>query len=213
MYSNFEKLDPEKKERIINAAMEEFARSGYKNTSTNEIVKRAGISKGILFHYFRDKQNLFYYLYDFATARLMEDFYRKIDVEEPDFIERIIQITNVKALLSMKHPGLFKFIETAYIDEAEETTAYVEKVSKEILSKSEKILFQGIDMSHFKEGVDLEKAMKVITWTFDGYGKAEIAKAKQLGVPMDYERVFKESREYLEMFKKMFYKNSEGMPS
>lgn len=207
MYSNFEKLDPEKKERILNAALEEFASNGYKNASTNEIVKKAGISKGILFHYFKDKQNLFYYLYDFATQRLMEDFIRKIDTDEPDFIERIIQITNTKAMLSMKHPGLFRFIETMYIDEAEEASAHVQKTSAEILSASEKILFKNVDMSLFKEGVDLEKAMKIITWTFDGYGKAEFAKAKQLGVPLDYERVFKESRDYLEMFKKMFYKN------
>lgn len=208
MYSNFEKLDPEKKERIINAAMEEFARHGYKNASTNEIVKKAGISKGILFHYFRDKQNLFYYLYDFATQKLLEDFYRKIDVEEPDFIKRIYEITNIKALLSTRHPGLFRFIEMAYIDEAEEASAHVQKVSEEILSGSEKVLFQNIDMSLFKEGVDLEKVMKIITWTFDGYGKAELAKAKQLDEPLDYERVFRESREYLEMFKNMFYKNS-----
>ncbi|HSP46636.1 MAG TPA: TetR/AcrR family transcriptional regulator [Clostridiaceae bacterium] len=207
MYSNFEKLDPEKKERILNAALEEFAKSGYKNASTNEIVKKAGISKGILFHYFKDKQNLFYYLYDFAMERLMEDFYRKIDTDEPDFIERIIQITNTKALLSMKHPGLFRFIETMYIDEVEEASAYVQKINTEILAESEKVLFRNVDMSLFKEDVDLEKAMKIITWTFDGYGKAEFAKAKHLGVPLDYDRVFKESREYLEMFKKMFYKN------
>lgn len=56
----FLELDKLKQDRIINAAMKEFALKGYKNASTNEIVKEAGISKGLLFHYFTNKKAYFY---------------------------------------------------------------------------------------------------------------------------------------------------------
>ena len=46
----FLKLDDEKRDRILNAAMKEF-RYGYVKASTDIIVKEAGISKGLLFHY------------------------------------------------------------------------------------------------------------------------------------------------------------------
>ncbi|MDD3656837.1 MAG: TetR/AcrR family transcriptional regulator, partial [Atribacterota bacterium] len=56
IYSQFHSLESEKQERIINAALKEFARNGYGKASTNEIIKQAGISKGSLFNYFNNKK-------------------------------------------------------------------------------------------------------------------------------------------------------------
>jgi AcrR family transcriptional regulator len=39
-------LDPAKEERIINSAIKVFGESSFKEASTDEIVKEAGISKG-----------------------------------------------------------------------------------------------------------------------------------------------------------------------
>lgn len=61
MVSKFLNLDSEKQNRILNAAINEFAEKGYENASTNEIVKDAGISKGLLFHYFKIRSNYFYF--------------------------------------------------------------------------------------------------------------------------------------------------------
>ena len=65
MYSKFLNLKPEKQEKIIEVAIKEFADKGFEKASTNEIVKEAGISKGILFHYLKIK-NLFLYVYDYS---------------------------------------------------------------------------------------------------------------------------------------------------
>ena len=45
-------LKKEKQDRMINAALKVFAMNGYQKASTDDIVKEAGISKGLLFHYF-----------------------------------------------------------------------------------------------------------------------------------------------------------------
>ena len=50
MFSKFLNLELEKQDRIINAAIKEFAQKGYDKASTNEIVKEAGISKGLLYN-------------------------------------------------------------------------------------------------------------------------------------------------------------------
>ena len=60
-------LSEEKQQRILNAALKEFAQKGYKNASTNQIVKEADISKGLLFHYFKNKKQLFLFLYDYRA--------------------------------------------------------------------------------------------------------------------------------------------------
>jgi len=54
----FEKLPPEKRERILEAAGREFAANGYENTSMNRILETAGISKGAAYYYFEDKADL-----------------------------------------------------------------------------------------------------------------------------------------------------------
>ena len=63
MNEKFFTLSPEKQARITNAALEVFARNDYKHASTDDIAAKAGISKGLLFYYFRNKQSLYLYLY------------------------------------------------------------------------------------------------------------------------------------------------------
>ena len=43
------------KERIFKAAFELFSSKGYDKVSLNEVVKKAGVSKGGLFHHFDSK--------------------------------------------------------------------------------------------------------------------------------------------------------------
>ena len=47
------------RQRIVDAAMEEFAHKGYERASLNEACAGRGFSKGIIYHYFRDKDELY----------------------------------------------------------------------------------------------------------------------------------------------------------
>lgn len=65
-------LDEAKRGLIFRAAVEEFSESGYTGASMNHLVKRAGISKGSLFHYFGSKGELFDALVDLAFGQVKE---------------------------------------------------------------------------------------------------------------------------------------------
>ncbi len=54
-----EEKSPESRERILDAALEEFGAWGYESASTNRVCRQAEISKGLLFHYYKTKQQLF----------------------------------------------------------------------------------------------------------------------------------------------------------
>jgi AcrR family transcriptional regulator len=70
----FLNLPPEKREIIVNAAVEEFAEYGLENASTNRIVANSGISKGSFYQYFDDKQDVFMYLISVLEQEKMQYF-------------------------------------------------------------------------------------------------------------------------------------------
>jgi AcrR family transcriptional regulator len=70
----FFNLPEEKREKIFNAAVDEFAEYGLENASTNRIVKNSGIAKGSFYQYFEDKQDVFMHMIDVIERKEMEFF-------------------------------------------------------------------------------------------------------------------------------------------
>lgn len=70
--SAFENLPESDRENIINVCMEEFAVHGFKNASTNSIVKALGIPKGSIFYWFGSKDQLYLFLVDICVKRFVE---------------------------------------------------------------------------------------------------------------------------------------------
>ncbi|MFC1513714.1 TetR/AcrR family transcriptional regulator [candidate division KSB1 bacterium] len=51
----------EKRSLILDTAYKLFIEKGYKSVTTREIAKFAGVSKGVLYHYFESKEDLFFH--------------------------------------------------------------------------------------------------------------------------------------------------------
>lgn len=51
------------RQALVGAAQELFSERGFRATSTEEIVARAGVTRGALYHHFRDKEDLFRAVY------------------------------------------------------------------------------------------------------------------------------------------------------
>jgi len=65
----------ERRESVIRAAMTEFARGGYRGTSTEAIAKRVGVSQPYLFRLFPSKQAIF----QAACERCVEQTWEAFD--------------------------------------------------------------------------------------------------------------------------------------
>ncbi|MGM9680202.1 MAG: TetR/AcrR family transcriptional regulator, partial [Eubacteriales bacterium] len=72
MNEKFYHLPPEKQQRILNAGYRVFAQNSYKKSPMSEIADAAGISKSLLFHYFRNKKELYLYLWDTGARITMK---------------------------------------------------------------------------------------------------------------------------------------------
>nr|WP_319399756.1 TetR/AcrR family transcriptional regulator [uncultured Carboxylicivirga sp.] len=53
-----EKIREERKQQIMNVALEVIAANGFANSSISRIASKAGISKGLLYNYFESKEDL-----------------------------------------------------------------------------------------------------------------------------------------------------------
>ncbi len=56
----FEEIREEKKELMLQTGLELFATDGYHNVSVGDIARAAGISKGLMYNYFKSKEDLLF---------------------------------------------------------------------------------------------------------------------------------------------------------
>jgi len=209
MIEKFLNLEKEKQDRIVNAAIKEFAQKGYDHASTNNIVKAAGISKGLLFHYFKNKKGLFLFLFDHCVKLITKEYYQKTDLTEADFFKRIRQAVQIKMNLIAQFPEIFKFIEAAYLEDSAEVRTELEERIEALIGDNIAKVYEGIDTSRFRDDMDLQKILKIITWTFEQLSKEITLKAKLSPSParkIDYDAAVREANEYFEILIKCFYK-------
>lgn len=66
--STFFNLEPEKRQAVIDAALEEFAKHPYEQASLTRIVENCGIAKGSMYQYFDSKLDLYLYIVDLSYS-------------------------------------------------------------------------------------------------------------------------------------------------
>ncbi len=208
MYAKFNKLSRERREVIINAALMEFAAKGYKDASTNRIIEGADISKGSLFHYFKNKKQLFIYLLDFSIEKIVSEIKIRVDFAEKDLFKRIRQMVDIELELSQIYPTIFQFVEAAYFEQSVEVMHELEERKESALFT--KKLFDDIDTSLFKKGIDATQAIKVIWWSLDGLGR-EISKAHEHNRQIDYEQATQETEQLLQFLTETFYQEGSSL--
>jgi AcrR family transcriptional regulator len=114
----FFNLPADKRQAIIEVAIDEFIEQSYAAASISRIVARAGIAKGSFYQYFADKQDLFLYLLDYAGRRQLALLQREAP-PDPDlpffpFLRRQMQAS---VAVGMADPRLAKLMYRAYYDE------------------------------------------------------------------------------------------------
>lgn len=103
----FDKLDPEVQGRILKAAALEFGTHGYADASLNRIVEQAGISKGSMYYYFEDKEDLF--------AMVLQDLEeRSAELAKPQ-LEKLTAETFWPSIAAALRAGLKMVVETPWI--------------------------------------------------------------------------------------------------
>jgi AcrR family transcriptional regulator len=200
-------LPQEKQNTIINAALKCFGTNGYKKTSVSDIAAAAGISKAMVFHYFGTKKDLYFYLVNLCGHTIMDEVNEKFDITVTDFFERIKQTSEIEIAAMKRYSAIPSFLKSVYFEKDEEVKDELKALFAQGEGFRNKIAFDGMDYSKFKEGVDLKLFMKMLMWLTDGY-----MRQIQDNAEVDYDVMFKEFDECLNMLKNNFYKEEYVAP-
>lgn len=203
MNSKFLNLSNEKQDKIINAALKEFGENSFEKASTNNIVKYAEISKGTLFNYFNSKQELYDYLIDFSFSSITEVVLNDVDLNNPDLFERIKQIGISKIKYMSRYPYMLNFTKKYYErNTLEEIKELAEKYAPNIYTR---VYSENIDFTLFKEGTNIEKAIKVTQWSIEKLGDELLLGNPCMDNLDEYKYIVSRIDDYLDFLKKSFY--------
>lgn len=100
----FFNLPEEKRQRIINIALEEFAKYNYNTASLSRIVEKAEIAKGSMYQYFENKKDFYLYIIDFISNAKLAYISEGIDKSVTDFFDMYKQMIFVAAKFDLSHP-------------------------------------------------------------------------------------------------------------
>jgi TetR/AcrR family transcriptional regulator len=90
----FLNLSKEEQDQVMEAALDEFSQKDYASASINQIIQNAGISKGSMYHYFQNKEDLYMHM----LTKVMEEKAKFLQVavqnagkpvQELDFFENL----------------------------------------------------------------------------------------------------------------------------
>lgn len=163
MDDKFFDLKKEKQDRILNGALKVFALNGYKNGSTDVIVKEAGISKGLLFHYFGTKQELYRFLLDYSIRFLQLEIRSNVSASETDYFTIWRQILASEESIMDQYPYMIAFLESAETETDPDTFEPEDekKRSKDVYAKA----LQNADFVHINPEVDIKAVEQMLHFT------------------------------------------------
>jgi Transcriptional regulator len=152
-----------KKEKVLDAALELFCEKGYYKTSTNEIAQRAGVSIGTLYSYFKDKDTIFF--------EIQDKYHKKFEVAKnellkdpgqimPDFKNWLI--TLIKALVKV-HEESREFNRELYV-----LSFYNPEIAKVLEENKENTRKETLEyFIRMKDSLKIHDPEAVATVTFD----------------------------------------------
>ncbi len=155
----FDKLPPEKQEKVFEAAVGEFASKGYRSASMNSLVKAAGISKGSIFQYFKSKRNLFDGVVEIATDRV-KLYLKQVrdETAEMNFFARLEYMLRAGFDFIDRHPLLariyFHLLQSGEAPSGSEEILQLRKQANEFLID---LLREAIEKGEIREELDIER--------------------------------------------------------
>ncbi|MBO5336955.1 MAG: TetR/AcrR family transcriptional regulator [Lachnospiraceae bacterium] len=197
MNGKFFDLKKEKQDRMINAALKVFAMHGYRHASTDDIVREASISKGLLFHYFGSKLGVYSFIYDYSVRYMTLELNTSVDKKCTDMFTLMKQIENARMHAMRGYPYMQQFLNRSMAEDVSEALLAIEE-KRNILNDAYDRINSQMDFSELPAEVDGEKLRKMLDFTIKGLMTERFQDAS-----FQPEMLYEEIVDYLDMIRKI----------
>ncbi|HCY52179.1 MAG TPA: hypothetical protein DHU65_05715 [Clostridiales bacterium] len=147
----------EKKNKIIEAAYEIFSEVGYYAANTPEIAKKAGVSTGIIYGYFKNKRDILSYvlkIYINKVALPVMDYFETLN-SDSDLKKAVSDVVNMTIDIHSSNANLHNILHSLAVTEKDINEDFI-NLEDHITSKaSEKLSELGVKTDNIKEKVHI----------------------------------------------------------
>lgn len=199
MNDKFFDLKKEKQDKMINGAMQIFACKGYKNASTDDMVKVAGVSKGLWFHYFVNKMGLYYFVSDYCVKYLNMELATNLAGKPSDYFDILYIIEDTKVQISKIYPFAPLMIQSM-LDEKDEEIISIAKELIEPYRDKVREAFENFDESELSSHVSKDMLDMTVGYTLKG-----IMEKAYNNDAFDAEGYLSQVKAYFDMMRKIVY--------
>lgn len=196
----FYNLPIDKQNAIINAGYRVFSENNYKKSPMSEIAKEAGISKSLLFYYFKNKKELYLFLYNYVFILMNKIAEEEINPSETDFYELILQSSKYQRKLLKQQVYAYRFMMKTFYEDEEVARELIGK-NISVTDKSINLLLGRIDRTKFKEGIDIVQLISIIGWCAEGFWKEKFCNPN-----VDMDEIDSGFKKIIDFFRKSTYK-------
>ena len=187
--------EPEKtRAAILNAALEEFSHEGVAGARTDEIARRAGVNKSLLYYYFDDKEGLYAAVLDEVFGGLSEHVQAALGATHLPPRQRLLGYMQAHfdyIAATPMYPGLVQreFMRSGARALSPAASRIIERYGRPILEKLSNLIREGIAAGEFRK-VDPEQTVTSLLGIIVYYFISPSAKQLMAGTdPSSPERI------------------------
>lgn len=169
MNDKFYNLPTEKQQKIINAGFHVFSRNSYKKSPMSEIAAAAGISKALLFHYFRNKQEYYFFLWDTACKFITDALTAAGCYRNQNLFDIIERGMKAKLEIMYAYPDMAAFVLKAYYENDPAVVSGIQEKYQKMLNKNADDTLKHLNPEDFIPGLDLHMMYREIYLVEAGY--------------------------------------------
>ena len=197
MNGKFFDLKKEKQDRMMNAGLKIFAKNGYRKASTDDIVAEAGISKGLLFHYFESKIGLYAFLYDYSVRFMTMELTTAVDKNERELFAIARSVENAKLHVLKGYPYMQQFLNSAQKEDVSEALLATEE-KRTIYQTAVAEIYARADFSQFSSEQDGQRIANMLRYTMDGLMTTHMVEGS-----FHPEMCYEEAMEYIDTLERL----------
>jgi AcrR family transcriptional regulator len=137
----------ERRNQLLDVALEKFAASGFHGTSMEEIADAAGVTKPVLYQHFPSKRKLYLELLDMVGTDLLEMLTRSAEAEKQPF-QRVLAGFRVYFRFVGENTSAFQLLFGSGDRRTDEFSDYVATLEESIAATIGKFIDADIDQGH-----------------------------------------------------------------